>query len=144
MIRRPPRSTLFPYTTLFRSPSLLCFLKTERLRAWSTSLLESLAHQVFVGSSYGLLTRYACQPHLVIDPTHHVHRYLRTRVNHSIYLFFSCYSQHRIFIHDVCYYRFVGILQTNCIRITISSYYIIAYLTSTLDYGHLKDSSCQY
>src|SRR5690349_23433138 len=24
MIRRPPRSTLFPYTTLFRSPSLLC------------------------------------------------------------------------------------------------------------------------
>src|SRR5256885_14678546 len=24
MIRRPPRSTLFPYTTLFRSPLLLC------------------------------------------------------------------------------------------------------------------------
>src|SRR3712207_8545544 len=24
MIRRPPRSTLFPYTTLFRSPALLC------------------------------------------------------------------------------------------------------------------------
>src|SRR5256885_3907142 len=30
MIRRPPRSTLFPYTTLFRSgvvPRLVCFLK---------------------------------------------------------------------------------------------------------------------
>src|SRR3989442_7419641 len=26
MIRRPPRSTLFPYTTLFRSPSLLRLL----------------------------------------------------------------------------------------------------------------------
>src|SRR5258708_19747447 len=26
MIRRPPRSTLFPYTTLFRSPKLLQFL----------------------------------------------------------------------------------------------------------------------
>src|SRR2546430_14918557 len=26
MIRRPPRSTLFPYTTLFRSPSLVLFL----------------------------------------------------------------------------------------------------------------------
>src|SRR5258707_14092534 len=26
MIRRPPRSTLFPYTTLFRSPSLAMFL----------------------------------------------------------------------------------------------------------------------
>src|SRR3712207_8923938 len=24
MIRRPPRSTLFPYTTLFRSAALLC------------------------------------------------------------------------------------------------------------------------
>src|SRR5256885_4413182 len=24
MIRRPPRSTLFPYTTLFRSPSVQC------------------------------------------------------------------------------------------------------------------------
>src|SRR2546430_7713081 len=29
MIRRPPRSTLFPYTTLFRSPSL-CPLRTPR------------------------------------------------------------------------------------------------------------------
>src|SRR5438309_6272593 len=36
MIRRPPRSTLFPYTTLFRSPmlaawSLFCM---ARCRAW--------------------------------------------------------------------------------------------------------------
>src|SRR5438132_8509870 len=28
MIRRPPRSTLFPYTTLFRSPQSLPFAKT--------------------------------------------------------------------------------------------------------------------
>src|SRR3712207_8741232 len=27
MIRRPPRSTLFPYTTLFRSPVCACFLQ---------------------------------------------------------------------------------------------------------------------
>src|SRR2546430_12345045 len=27
MIRRPPRSTLFPYTTLFRSPLRLCRLR---------------------------------------------------------------------------------------------------------------------
>ena len=27
MIRRPPRSTLFPYTTLFRSPDVVEFLK---------------------------------------------------------------------------------------------------------------------
>src|SRR5690348_17795065 len=30
MIRRPPRSTLFPYTTLFRSPLLVCG-QTQRI-----------------------------------------------------------------------------------------------------------------
>src|SRR2546430_10869845 len=29
MIRRPPRSTLFPYTTLFRSKTIAAFLNTE-------------------------------------------------------------------------------------------------------------------
>src|SRR5260221_9111050 len=29
MIRRPPRSTLFPYTTLFRSPAMLAQVKAE-------------------------------------------------------------------------------------------------------------------
>src|SRR3712207_8685226 len=28
MIRRPPRSTLFPYTTLFRSPQVNCSVST--------------------------------------------------------------------------------------------------------------------
>src|SRR5258707_1851887 len=32
MIRRPPRSTLFPYTTLFRS--VLCVLRDETIRRW--------------------------------------------------------------------------------------------------------------
>src|SRR2546422_7245374 len=33
MIRRPPRSTLFPYTTLFRSPGSICSRqKDPRLR----------------------------------------------------------------------------------------------------------------
>src|SRR2546429_2743725 len=30
MIRRPPRSTLFPYTTLFRSPNLTLLRKSGR------------------------------------------------------------------------------------------------------------------
>src|SRR2546426_5934151 len=34
MIRRPPRSTLFPYTTLFRSPYIVC----------STQLNQCVAH----------------------------------------------------------------------------------------------------
>src|SRR5215469_17907533 len=32
MIRRPPRSTLFPYTTLFRSPPCPRFRRCPRLR----------------------------------------------------------------------------------------------------------------
>src|SRR5687768_18193355 len=32
MIRRPPRSPLFPYTTLFRSPALGCEAVTRRQR----------------------------------------------------------------------------------------------------------------
>src|SRR2546426_3723893 len=36
MIRRPPRSTLFPYTTLFRS-SLTCFIRA----AWVTCATPS-------------------------------------------------------------------------------------------------------
>src|SRR2546421_4457586 len=40
MIRRPPRSTLFPYTTLFRSPE---FQLTER------SLIFVLGHAINVG-----------------------------------------------------------------------------------------------
>src|SRR5256885_10341990 len=31
MIRRPPRSTLFPYTTLFRSPFAICGRAAARL-----------------------------------------------------------------------------------------------------------------
>src|SRR5256885_11084177 len=41
MIRRPPRSTLFPYTTLFRSVSIVCAAPWRRYRTipswWSSS-----------------------------------------------------------------------------------------------------------
>src|SRR2546425_13367185 len=41
MIRRPPRSTLFPYTTLFRSAALAAFrsmlLQQGRVDRWETS-----------------------------------------------------------------------------------------------------------
>src|SRR2546425_8959580 len=61
MIRRPPRSTLFPYTTLFRSPShhpvrleLAVFVATHDVEAVAlpdrseehTSELQSLAYLV--------------------------------------------------------------------------------------------------
>src|SRR3712207_9459452 len=34
MIRRPPRSTLFPYTTLFRSDGDPCGVHVRRLHRW--------------------------------------------------------------------------------------------------------------
>src|SRR5437588_5967096 len=39
MIRRPPRSTLFPYTTLFRSKPTMLKYSSERssLRNWTTA-----------------------------------------------------------------------------------------------------------
>src|SRR5436309_11219332 len=42
MIRRPPRSTLFPYTTLFRSPHAEC-RQLEAQRA----LVEHAKHELF-------------------------------------------------------------------------------------------------
>src|SRR5436309_9979279 len=50
MIRRPPRSTLFPYTTLFRSTSAI------RLLAPSSNVVEqALAH-----AGYGVCARALC------------------------------------------------------------------------------------
>src|SRR3712207_8150753 len=41
MIRRPPRSTLFPYTTLFRSREVL----PQRLRGGQEALLAAADHE---------------------------------------------------------------------------------------------------
>src|SRR2546430_7795261 len=39
MIRRPPRSTLFPYTTLFRSYASAFRMERIRLRLWTPGVL---------------------------------------------------------------------------------------------------------
>src|SRR2546422_7075391 len=51
MIRRPPRSTLFPYTTLFRSP--LC----EEVTVWPTLWSSSVSVARTLGSSSTSSTR---------------------------------------------------------------------------------------
>src|SRR2546425_9715203 len=53
MIRRPPRSTLFPYTTLFRS-----------LRSFISHYVGFCAHDVMPGIDIGLPSRHA---HLIIS-----------------------------------------------------------------------------
>src|SRR2546430_4288564 len=60
MIRRPPRSTLFPYTTLFRSPLLLdaiFMIKTEHLtkRYRSLTAVDDVSFQVGPGEVLGFL-----------------------------------------------------------------------------------------
>src|SRR2546429_812570 len=50
MIRRPPRSTLFPYTTLFRSPTFMS-------RLWLITFLDRSAHS-FV-SGIGRVSRFS-------------------------------------------------------------------------------------
>src|SRR2546430_5875458 len=45
MIRRPPRSTLFPYTTLFRSQHRVCRL--GRQRQLSAGVCEEVIDQVY-------------------------------------------------------------------------------------------------
>src|SRR2546425_7751458 len=62
MIRRPPRSTLFPYTTLFRSAPLARdgvadrVGNVDRARAGIDAGLEDVAHVVEVGAR-GVLRR---------------------------------------------------------------------------------------
>src|SRR2546421_1854546 len=43
MIRRPPRSTLFPYTTLFRSGYLIIFLRRKKSETLSCKIIQTLA-----------------------------------------------------------------------------------------------------
>src|SRR2546422_1950594 len=53
MIRRPPRSTLFPYTTLFRSlPVVVALALLPSFNRWDGLLL---------GSAGALLVAYACR-----------------------------------------------------------------------------------
>src|SRR5256885_11935251 len=54
MIRRPPRSTLFPYTTLFRSPSrprLLAGLVARRTACRRRAADEAHRHRVAAGNN---------------------------------------------------------------------------------------------
>src|SRR2546425_8488036 len=56
MIRRPPRSTLFPYTTLFRSVVFLTEIMPVNVRTTGFALAYSLATAIFGGFTPALST----------------------------------------------------------------------------------------
>src|SRR3989442_4800537 len=60
MIRRPPRSTLFPYTTLFRSGVAVLFLCTTAAGA-GTRRSEQLAAKSLCGAHFGPQSDFAAR-----------------------------------------------------------------------------------
>src|SRR5258708_18668842 len=70
MIRRPPRSTLFPYTTLFRSLATQTHLRMRALRLESRqgttyNLTVETGHTFFVGRSEEHTSELQSPDHLV-------------------------------------------------------------------------------
>src|SRR2546430_9667480 len=73
MIRRPPRSTLFPYTTLFRSPNLSPVVQLMRLVAPKMRTIVC-THGVEVWERLGRLRRDALRrAHVVLAPRSEEH-----------------------------------------------------------------------
>src|SRR5258708_9564030 len=78
MIRRPPRSTLFPYTTLFRSPALITVqppISTVRCKALN-NLLSALQDRksTRLNSSHQIIS-YAVFCLKKKKPNHQLHRH---------------------------------------------------------------------
>src|SRR5258708_29400851 len=68
MIRRPPRSTLFPYTTLFRSWELSRVVCAERAERLLLGLMLAIWCAVLLGEAAiraGEIPAYGRRPHAV-------------------------------------------------------------------------------
>src|SRR2546422_11659676 len=67
MIRRPPRSTLFPYTTLFRSSTGAqfdhVFIVLEENNDYSSVTSSSMPYLTGLAAQYGLATQYYANTH---------------------------------------------------------------------------------
>src|SRR3712207_7894510 len=91
MIRRPPRSTLFPYTTLFRSFSLLGRTALEAFRAegapdllhghdWQSAPAILLARHRYTGERRALPSAITCQDRKSTRPELQSRQYLVCRL----------------------------------------------------------------
>src|SRR2546430_15648199 len=90
MIRRPPRSTLFPYTTLFRSEHRV---RSSRLRLpmvsdFNSGLLEEVDESVVLFLSLGKVRLRRISPALRIGPGERIvrpsHEHRAERVRHAL------------------------------------------------------------
>src|SRR5258708_28713870 len=98
MIRRPPRSTLFPYTTLFRSP---CSMKPLTTVEMASFVLRQCSSKSFDGSQNESGTRSEEHTSELQSPDHLVCRLLlekkkkkNTTTNSNIYIFTRVVSEH--------------------------------------------------
>src|SRR5258705_11266134 len=99
MIRRPPRSTLFPYTTLFRSRPLSdgplgAFDRVGSEKRCTGPLKPSLGHYISVRRSNAVVadssrnrlsTRSVCQPRLMVRGSPAATGYRPTRQTLGLY-----------------------------------------------------------
>src|SRR2546427_9154332 len=85
MIRRPPRSTLFPYTTLFRSE------ERDRIEYAVNEALESpLLGEVDLTHARGVLVRVVGGPDLTISEAQKAAEIIGTKVNPTARIIWGC------------------------------------------------------
>ena len=92
MIRRPPRSTLFPYTTLFRSPLIQFYenikVKTQIVDLRPQSVQTKDGHSLVVSGSVRYKVRDAKKA--ILD----VQDYDRSLINAALGIIYSFVSNH--------------------------------------------------
>src|SRR2546427_8784914 len=67
MIRRPPRSTLFPYTTLFRSRDIAVLSRLDSLSALKKPVCVSVSRKSFIGHLLNLQTEDRLIPSIICE-----------------------------------------------------------------------------
>src|SRR5258708_23279041 len=84
MIRRPPRSTLFPYTTLFRSPEYFTGIGSLSFKSLIIPLLQLIMFGV--GSTMGVKDRSEEHTSELQSPDHLVCRLLLEKKKKNMYM----------------------------------------------------------
>src|SRR5260370_31209843 len=100
MIRRPPRSTLFPYTTLFRSLSPTYIKQFPKTDGWNNAFQYGLPTgaargSALAGPSYTIesyMTSSASEKNTVCGPTTNYDCYVILS-NHTLILYTGCFNQ---------------------------------------------------